>query len=258
MKKFRFLPLVAFVIGMPVVLFATPSTEFWTAGTTDIQGFGIGHIDIDDYFHPAKSSSEAQNVGSASEISAAPTDVGYTIGILPFSKVNMEVGLDFNGAGSFPLLGNTKIALPEDDFFKGEPALAVGLFAVGVKTDATDADIRYVNIGKTLPIIGRLFVGGYEGNKTIVGNDGVNKGITVAWDKSFIPVKSAGGVDYTRLTVCADLATGNNAYGGGGPGVSWNFNENICILTGPVFYNDRAINGKWKWSTQLDVNFKNW
>jgi hypothetical protein len=158
---------------------------------------------------------------------AFPTDVGYTLGILPFSKLQMEVGLDYMGAGNFPLLGNTKLAVIEDAFFKGQPALAVGLFNVGVKTDVTDADIRYVNIGKTLPIIGRLFVGGYEGNKTITGNDGVNKGITLAWDRSFLPTKSAGGVDYTRITVCADLATGNNAYGGGGPGVSYNFNENI-------------------------------
>jgi hypothetical protein len=266
MKKSRLLPLVAFVVGLPAGVFATPSTELWTAGTTDIQAFGIGHLDIDDYFHPANSSSEAQNVGSASEVSAFPTDVGYTVGILPFSKVNMEIGLDFMGAGSFPLLGNTKLALIEDAFFKGQPAIAVGLFDVGVKTDATDLDIRYLNIGKTIPIIGRLFVGGYEGNKTIrgfnadgtVAGDNADQGITLAWDRSFLPAKSASGTDYTRLTVCADVATGDNAYGGGGPGVSWNFNENICVLAGPIFYNDRNINGKWKITTQLDVNFKTW
>ena len=250
MKRFRFLQFVALAIGLPVVAFAAPSTEFWTAGTTDIVPYGIGHVVIYDYFHPATSSTD---VGDA-----FPTDVGYTVGILPFTKVNMEVGLDYMGAGNFPLLGNTKLAVIEDAFFKGQPALAVGLFNVGVKTDVTDADIRYVNIGKTLPIIGRLFVGGYEGNKTITGNDGVNKGITLAWDRSFLPTKSAGGVDYTRITVCADLATGNNAYGGGGPGVSYNFNENVCVLVGPIFYNDQAINGRWKITTQLDVNFKDW
>jgi hypothetical protein len=253
MKKFYSLPLVAFVIGLPIMAFAAPSTEFWTAGTTDIVPYGIGHIVIYDYFHPANSSADLNESNNA-----FPTDVGYTVGILPFTKVNMEVGLDYMGASSFPLLGNTKIALIEDAFFKGQPALAVGLFNVGVKTDVTDQDIRYVNIGKTIPLIGRLFVGGYEGNKTIVGNDGVNRGITVAWDRSFLPAKSAAGVDYTRLTVCGDLATGNNAYGGGGFGISYNFNENINILTGPLFLNDQAINGKWKWSTQLNINFKTW
>ncbi len=54
------------------------------------------------------------------------------------------------------------------------------------------------------------------------------------------------------------MATGNNAYGGGGFGIAYNFNENINILTGPLFLNDAAINGKWKWSTQLNVNFKTW
>ncbi len=256
MKKFRFLPLVALVIGLPVMLFATPSTEFWTAGTTDIQGFGIGHIDIDDYFHPAKTSSEAQ---TSDPTAAFPTDVGYTIGILPFSKVNMEIGIDFMGAGNFPLLGNAKLGIPEDAFFKGQPAVAVGCFYIGTQPNVTDFDVTYLNIGKTIPIIGRLFVGGYTANKSVEeGTDGVDQGITVAWDKSFLPAKSAGGVDYTRLTVCADLATGNNAYGAWGFGASYNFNENISILTGPFFPTDEAINGKWKWSTQLDVNFKNW
>jgi hypothetical protein len=250
MRKSQLLLLVAVVIGLPTMAFATPSTELWTAGTTDIQPYGVGHLDIDDYFHIANSSSDAYD--------AFPTDVGYTLGILPFSKLQMEIGIDLMGAQNFPLLFNTKAAVPEDAFFKGQPALAIGIFDVGVKTNVTDFDIRYVNIGKTLPIIGRLFVGGYEGNKTITGIDGVNKGVTLAWDHSFLPAKSAGGVDYTRITVCADLATGNNAYGGGGPGISYNFNENVCVLVGPIFYNDQAINGRWKITTQLDVNFKDW
>ena len=100
-------------------------------------------------------------------------------------------------------------------------------------------------------------MGGYTGSRVPLGGI-VDKGITVAWDRSFLPAKGAGGADYTRLTLCADLATGDNAYGGGGPGVSWNFNENICVLAGPIFFTDQAINGKWKISTQLDVNFKTW
>ena len=102
-------------------------------------------------------------------------------------------------------------------FSRGNRPLPSGLFDIGTKKDVTDLDIGYVNIDKTLPIIGRLFIGGYTGNTTSLGGI-TNKGITLAWDHAFLPAKSASGADYTRLTVCADLATGDNAYGGGGPG----------------------------------------
>ncbi len=29
----------------------------------------------------------------------------------------------------------------------------------------------------------------------------------------------------------------------------------IDLLTGPVWFNDHAINGQWKWTVQLDINF---
>jgi hypothetical protein len=31
-------------------------------------------------------------------------------------------------------------------------------------------------------------------------------------------------------------------------------NGTMSLLTGPVWFNERAINGDWKWTTQLDVN----
>ena len=43
---------------------------------------------------------------------------GTRVGILPFSKVQMEVGIDIMGVGAFPVLFNTKAAIPEDAFFK--------------------------------------------------------------------------------------------------------------------------------------------
>jgi len=237
------------VVATTTSIMATPSTEYWTPGTTDIQAFGIGHIGIDNYFHVANSSSEAGD--------AFATDLQYTVGILPFSKLNMEVGIDFMGSLNYPVMFNTKLGIPEDGFFKGQPGLAVGIFNVGTKKDVTDYNIVYGAIGKTIPLIGRFFVGGYTGNKTTLGGI-TNEGITLAWDRSFIPTKSAGGVDYYRIILSADVATGKNAYGGGGGGIYYFFNENISLLAGPVFFADKDINGKWKLTTQLDINFKNW
>ena len=118
MKKLLSITAAVCLFGLPLAVRATPSTEFWTAGTTDIQAFGIGHLDIDDYFHITKTSGEARD--------EFPTDVGCTVGILPWSKVQMEVGIDLMGASNFPVMFNTKLATPEDGFFKGQPALAVG------------------------------------------------------------------------------------------------------------------------------------
>jgi hypothetical protein len=33
------------------------------------------------------------------------------------------------------------------------------------------------------------------------------------------------------------------------------FTPQIDLLVGPVWFNDRSINGSMKWTTQLDVNF---
>ena len=48
---------------------------------------------------------------------------------------------------------------------------------------------------------------------------------------------------------------GDNAIGGGGAGVYYFFTPDISLLTGPVWFNDPGINGRMKWTTQLDINF---
>jgi hypothetical protein len=37
-------------------------------------------------------------------------------------------------------------------------------------------------------------------------------------------------------------------------GLYYYFTKNIDLLTGPVWFNDEGINGKWKWTVQLDIN----
>jgi hypothetical protein len=249
MKKLdRFFGFV-YAVGVFTSVCATPSTEFWTSGTTDIQPFGTIHLGIDNYFTVARKSADGGG--------GFPTDMGLTAGILPFSKVTMEIGIDLMEPLDYPIMGNAKLGIPEDGFFKGQPALAAGIFNVGTKKDMTDYNIGYAAIGKTIPVIGRLFIGGYLGKRSTLAGE-TNRGITVAWDRSFLPTKNAGGADYNRMLLCADWASGKNYYGGGGVGIAFYFNESISILTGPVFFNDEALNGKWKWTTQLDINCKAW
>jgi len=68
----------------------------------------------------------------------------------------------------------------------------------------------------------------------------------VAYDRYLLPGK---------LMLAADYASGENAIGGGGVGLYWFFTPNTSLLVGPVWFNDEVINGKMKWTTQLDINF---
>lgn len=229
---------------------ATPSTTYWTPMTMDIQSYGVLHIGVDNYFTVLR---KADNGGGS-----FPTDAGLTMGILPFDKIQMEVGADWMESSDYPFNFNAKIGTSENSLFNGSPALAIGIFNVGTKTGVTDQDVAYAIIGKTIPWVGRLSAGPYVGNKKALGagiiDDAENVGFMVALDHGFIPVKDNAGNEFNRLVVAADYASGNNAIGGGGFGLYYYFMKDISLLTGPVWFNDEDINGKWKWTIQLDIN----
>ncbi len=77
----------------------------------------------------------------------------------------------------------------------------------------------------------------------------------VAFDRGFLPAKDAEGNEYSKVVLAADYASGKNSIGGGGAGLYYYFTKNIDLLTGPVWFNDKGINGDWKWTTQIDINF---
>jgi hypothetical protein len=251
------------LLMMTGVAVATPSTTYWTPLTPDIQPFGVLHIGVDNYFTVNKSA----RAGAGS----FPTDVGLTLGILPFEKLQMEIGVDYlqpqNWSSSefsvSPYSYNAKLGSPEGVLFKNSPALYVGYFAGGfahhnVPGNLTALDIFYGNVSKTISSIGRFSFGGYAGNpRTLVNKYGNkdNKGWMVAFDRGFLPVKGKEGKDeYNRLVLAADYASGNNANGAGGVGAAYYFTKDISLLTGPVWFNEPAILGKWKWTVQLDIN----
>jgi hypothetical protein len=252
MKTFQIMAaamLVLLMVSHPV--FATSSSTFWTPMTLDFPPYGVCHLGIDNYCR----------VTGASPDGAFATDMtSPTVGVLPFSKIQMEVGFDYFANTPHPWLFNAKIGAPEDAWFKGQPAIEVGTFLLGRKagTARADYDIVYGVVGKTLGPIGRLSIGPYVGNHaTLVSSSGksANAGYMVAFDHGFGPVKDASGaVDYNRFVFAADYASGKNFIGGGGGGIYIFFKKNISLLVGPTFFNDQGINGKWKLSTQLDIN----
>jgi hypothetical protein len=229
--------------------YATPSTTYWTPMTMDIQPYGVLHIGVDNYFTVFR---KADDGGGS-----FPTDFGLTMGVLPFEKLQMEVGVDLLESSNYPLYFNTKIGSPEDALFKGSPTLQLGIFNVGTKNNVTNQNIVFGVIGKTIPGIGRISAGPYIGNKKVLidkNGDKENTGIMVAFDRGFMPVKDKNSNEYNKLVFAADYASGKNAIGGGGVGLYYFFTKDISLLTGPVWFNEEAINGKWKWTIQLDIN----
>ncbi len=231
---------------------ATPSTTYWTPMVMDIQGYKVGHLTLDNYFSVEKPKSDSVAVNSF------PTDVGLTVGILPFDKIQMEIGVDALWPSDNPYFFNAKIGAPEGALFSGAPALQVGIFNVGTKNKVTNQNIVFGVIGKTIPVLGRVTAGPYIGNSAVLKDSNgktENAGFMVAYDRGFLLTKDAEGNEYSKVVLAADYASGKNAIGGGGFGLYYYFTKNIDLLTGPVWFNDKGINGAWKWTTQIDINF---
>jgi hypothetical protein len=229
---------------------ATPSGTVWTPMTLDIQSFKVLHIGIDNYFTVAKKA-------ISGEQGAFATDLGLTTGILPFEKIQMEAGVDGFYPTDYPYVFNAKIGAPEDALFKYSPALQVGIYGVGTKKDLTDQNIIFGVIGKSIPEIGRISAGPYLGNKKLLldkNGEKENSGFMVAFDRGFFPVKDSANNEYNKVVIAADYASGKNIVGGTGVGANYYFTKDVSLLIGGVFFNEKAINGEWKLTTQLDIN----
>ena len=148
------------IFALPLVLaataaHATPSSTVWTNMTLDLQPYGVVHLGVDNYTTVFRKAS----AGGGS----FPTDYGVTVGVLPFEKFQMELGVDFIEATDHPVFFNLKMGAPEGALFDGAPALQVGLFNVGTKKDVTDQNVVDLVVGKSFAGIGSIVhVGGLQ------------------------------------------------------------------------------------------------
>ncbi len=231
---------------------ATPSTTYWAPSTTYVQPFLVPHITYDTYFGKG----QAPALGPSP---VYPVDTGLTIGVLPFEKLNLEVGFDLFLPSETPFLFNAKLGVPEDLLFHYMPSLAVGIFGLGFNTDLTDYDILYAQIQKNFPWGGYVSLGGYDG-----------VGSKVLWTGSDSKVHRAGFMGaitapdinlnlpgLKKIVAVADAQTGKNAFGAAGGGLYFYFTDAIDILTGPVYFFDKALQPGGRsvlWTVQLDVD----
>jgi hypothetical protein len=252
MKKiFKVLILaMTLTIAAAGVAMATPSTQIWIP-STDVQAYKSLHLGLDNYTRTSSGGSSTRpNV----------YDLGLTAGVLPFEKVQAEVGIDYitygNAYDSHPIYFNAKLATPEESLFTHSPSLALGGYGIGTNWDEssavrTDQNIVYGLVAKTLPVVGRLSAGYYVGNNKVLLDKNGNKendGVLLSWDRTMAEISD-------KLWLAVDYQGGKNALGALSFGASWAFAKNVSVIVGYDIYNDKALAGQNTFTTQVDINF---
>jgi hypothetical protein len=251
---------------------ATPSTQIWIP-STDIQPYKTLHLGIDNYF---RASGVAK--GSTATRDWNVMDIGLTAGVLPFEKLQMEVGIDYltiagDPNDNHPVFGNFKIGTPEESLFNYSPAIAVGMYNIGPTQSGAPAgtlsnaaatvcgqNIVYGLVAKTLPAIGpvpslgRISAGGYYGSKRALvdtrldDSKAQNTGVLISWDRTMSEISD-------KLWMAVDYMSGNNVNGAVNVGLSWAFAKNVSVIFGYDIYKEKALAGNNTFTTQLDINF---
>ncbi len=231
---------------------ATPSTIIWIP-SADFQTFKTMHFGIDNYIR----TSNADGVRGASIYA-----LGFTVGALQIKKFQFEVGADYMSMGDkvydkHPMYFNAKAGFAEGSIFKNCPAIAIGGYNFGTKSNLTNYNIIYGVLAKTLPVAGRFSFGYYMGNEELLLDSKgakANSGILASWDR---PMKEISD----KLWLAVDYQGGNNYLGSLNVGFSWNFSSNVSVIFGYNIYNDSNTlynstdKNKNTFTTQLDINF---
>ncbi|HEY5975503.1 MAG TPA: hypothetical protein VIU41_12240 [Geobacteraceae bacterium] len=250
------------------VAMATPSTQIWIP-STDVQGFGTVHLGIDNYFRASGTPKSPPTGASARD--ANIMDIGLTAGVLPFEKLQLEVGVDYltnanDPNDNHPFSANWKLGTPEDSLCKYSPALAVGMYNVGPSQSISNGplvtsgqNLLYALAAKTIPAIGsvpslgRVSAGYYTGAKRALVDTrfdidkSQNQGLLLSWDRTMSEISD-------KLWLAVDYMSGNNVMGATNIGLSWAFSKNVSLIVGYDIYKEKAIAGNNTFTTQLDIN----
>lgn len=238
----RVLILVMTGFSLSFKAWATPSTTFWTPCTTYLQPFAVPHLTYDSYF------------GRAADF---PTDLGLTIGLIPWDKFQAEAGFDLFLPSEFPAQFNFRAGFPEDALFNYSPGLNAGMFGIGTQRGITNYNIVYVNLGHAVPRLGSFSAGGYLGTTRDLLESAEGEDQSLGWMLSYYrtlePLTD-------RLAVTADWMSGENLFGAGGVGMYLWFTPRIDLILGWVWFNETDLNpypnGLFTIQLDLDVDFE--
>jgi len=241
------------LICVNIIVTGTPSTQIWII-STDFQKFKTFHLGIDNYLRLENQAYHSRGAGIF--------DCGLTAGVLPFKKLQAEIGVDYINMGdgiydTNPVYFNAKIGTPEGALFKGSPAITIGGYNFGTKNNLTNYNVAYALIAKTIPIIGRVSAGYYYGNEKLLvdeNNKKSNSGILLSLDRQMTEISD-------KLWMAVDYQSGRSYLGALNAGFSWSFSSNVSVIFAydiynnkNVYYNSKDLNLNTI-TMQLDINF---
>jgi len=241
------------LICVNIIVTGTPSTQIWII-STDFQKFKTFHLGIDNYLRLENQAYHSRGAGIF--------DCGLTAGVLPFKKLQAEIGVDYINMGdgiydTNPVYFNAKIGTPEGALFKGSPAITIGGYNFGTKNNLTNYNVAYALIAKTIPIIGRVSAGYYYGNEKLLvdeNNKKSNSGILLSLDRQMTEISD-------KLWMAVDYQSGRSYLGALNAGFSWSFSSNVSVIFAYDIYNDKNVYYNSKdlnlntITMQLDINF---
>ena len=239
---------------------ATPSTHIWTP-STDIQPYKKIHMGADWYF-PTKDTDKTgatvhvlQVYGPTFSLLSDKPEDNY-LGKLwsPLGKIMAETGFDYKkGLGTeldkSPLYLHYKLAVLEDAYFKGMPALAIGEFDMGTKRDKTNNNVAYIKAARTFDKVGRFSAGYFMGNENLLIDNHGNKdnsGAMLTWERTMTELSD-------KLWLCVDYQATKSAYGALNYGFAWKFNDHLAAIAGYDQYNNPNFRNTI--TLQLDFDF---
>ena len=246
MKKIFWVLLILTQLGIAPRAFATATTLIW-APSTDVQPYKKWHVTAD-FYVPTESNADGSRANTI-------TNAGLTVGVLPFEKLNAEVGFDAkSGYGSldkYPMYFNAKVGIPENAYGKYFPAFAVGIYDIGTEADKTNDNVFYARFAKSFSWkgldLGRLSAGYFVGNNRLLVHGGKkdNQGGLFAWERTMKEVSD-------KLWICAEYQGSESSYGAMNLGFSWKFSDNVALLCGYQMYNDPNLANAFTIQTDID------
>lgn len=253
MKKALALMVLAVCVFYGAEAFGTPSTHIW-APSTDVQAYGVGHITGDIYIPVDK---PVAGAGRPATI----TNLGLTVGVLPYEKLGLEVGFD-HIEGTYPVYFNAKLGVPEGALGANTPALAIGSYMIGTKNGGearagrtsklgTDYNVYYAKAAETIGNFGRLSAGYYIGNKKLLVDENGKedeKGVLLAWERTMSEISD-------KLWLSVDYMGGESNFGALAYGFAWKFAPNTSVIFAFVDQNNDEILPGDTFTMQVDIDF---
>lgn len=165
-------------------------------------------------------------------------DEGVTYGVFNNDAVAAELGLDWWEPESQDNLkclhGHFKLAVLEG---ASMPSIAFGVYNFGFKSNTTDENIIYGEIGKTFKSVGHFFLGFFTGNENILEDDAGNsssKGFLIGFTRPLTALSP-------KLNLIVDWQGSYSQRGAFNFGFKWALHQDVWLLAGYDIYNNRRL-----------------